>query len=45
MHSPVRVLEVLEGDVGGAGVVASSDDDDALFASVRRHADDADSFD
>jgi hypothetical protein len=37
--------DLAAGDVGGAGVVAGSDDDDALFGSVHRHAEDADSFD
>ncbi len=42
IHAP----DVAAGDVGGAGVVAGSDDDDALFGSVHRHAEDnADLFD
>ena len=41
IHAP----DLAAGDVGGAGVVASSDDDDAFFGSVHRHAEDADLFD
>ncbi len=41
IHAP----DVAAGDVGGAGVVASSDHDVALFGCVHRHADDAELFD
>jgi hypothetical protein len=41
IHAP----DLAAGDVGGAGVVASSDDDDALFGYVHSHADDAELFD
>ncbi len=41
IHAP----DLAVGDVGGAGVAASGDDDDDLFGSVHRHADDADLID
>ncbi len=39
IHAP----DLAAGDVGCAGVVAEGNDGDAIFGSVHRHAEDADS--